>query len=141
MPTQKHLRLNYRPCRFIQLGLLGLLLVYSGSLFLMPLALTPYLIFQIVGLVGFYVELKKLRRQSLSVLRYDGEHWWLYDVHGASEACCSVLHRSSYISTTFMRLVFYPAFAPQQSMQKKTVYFSRDNCTESEYRSLCRLLL
>lgn len=131
---QNHLRINYRS-GFWPVSVLSLLfLIYTCCLFLLNLELLPLALLLVAGFFLFIYECWQLRQSVIKLIRHDGKEWFteLEDKTQILE-----LHADSYAS----RFLLAPVFILPADKKKHRLYLTTQNCTEADYRHLCRLLM
>ncbi len=130
---QKHLRINYRSGFWPVTALSFVFLVYTLCLFLLNLELQYLVLMLVAGILLCIYEYRQLSNTLIKVIRHDGAEW-LAEIEGETQTL--ELHKDSFVS----RFLVVPVFSLPGDKKKYRFYFTAQNCTEADYRHLCRLL-
>ena len=134
MPTPNSLNLDYRLSYWPVLGLVLVLLV--SLILLVSFYIEPLWRFGLLCalLMVFYWQLRRICHDAVDGICFDGRQWQL---RRKGESLAFELGKETLVSPYLVVLV---GRIHDEKIRRRW-YFARDNCSEAEFRQLCRLLL
>ena len=131
---QNQLRVKYRSGYWPIVGITLIFLIYTSCLFLINLEMLHRVLLLGVGILLTVYEYWQITKTDIHVIRHDGEKWL---TEYKDKTCILELHPHSFIS----RFLLVLTFNLPSGKKKIRLYFTTQNCTQSDFRHLCRLLV
>lgn len=147
---QNQLRINYRSGYWPVVILALLFCLYVACLSILNLKVLHLMLLLAAGFLLVIFELRQLNKTTIDVIRHDGKEW-LADIDGKT------IILQIYPHSFFSRFLLAPVFILPDTLsntlpntllnirfvgrKKLRLYFTAENCTESDFRYLSRLLV